>query len=421
LWTRNFVIVCALNFLNFSGMWMLPAMLPLFIRTMGAPTYMLGWVMGLTAIATIISRPLAGLAVDRFGRRRVFAVGTIGMLVTAATYSIMPFYQAILAIRFVQGLAWGLTNTACTTIGADSIAKPRYAEGMGWFQLASSLAMVLSPALSLALFYAVGGAVSSLVCAGFFALSLVCSCFVAYRKTLAPAAGAGLATRGAVRHAAPKTLAPAVGAGPTDAGVNTPARTRRKATDFIKDTLFEKSALLLALLMMLTASAYGIVQTFLPDALDSNAAHDFVGVFFVVMAVAALAARPAFGRWADKRGYFMPALTAFICMAASMALMVGTHELATLVVAAILQGIGYSSGFSLFMALATRHASPERRGTTIATVMVGFDIGSGLTAVALSFLAYYHGYEAIFICGAAIALLGIIVLLARRHTFDAGA
>jgi MFS family permease len=363
---------------------------------MGAPTYMLGWVMGLTAIATIISRPLAGLAVEHFGRRSVFAVGTIGMLASAAAYSITPFYQVILAIRFVQGLAWGLTNTACTTIGADSIAKPRYAEGMGWFQLASSLAMVLSPALSLALFYAAGGVVSSLVCAGFFALSLVCSCFVAYRKTEAPAAEAE----------------------PAGVNVNTPPCARRKAADFIKDTLFEKSALLLALLMMFTASAYGIVQTFLPDTLDNNAAHDSVGVFFVVMAVAALAARPAFGRWADRRGYFIPALTAFICMAASMALMAANRDLVALVAAAILQGIGYSSGFSLFMALATRHASPKRRGTTIATVMVGFDIGSGLTAVALSFLAYYLGYEAIFICGAAIALLGVIVLLAQRHAFD---
>jgi MFS family permease len=445
-------MACVLNFLNFAGMWMLPAMLPLFIHSTGAPTYMLGWVVGLTAIATIITRPLAGLAVDRFGRRGVFSVGTIGMLVTAVGFAIMPFYGAILAIRFVQGLAWGFTNTSCTTIGADNIAKSRYAEGLGWFSLASSLAMVLSPALSLTLFYAVGGTASSLVCAGFFLLSLLCSCFVTYHTVDAKVdrgavdkrseldRGVGLDREVELDRETPNLstleetdeLSSSVSplgsvslsnseqidelSSYTSLSTSAPNSPRRKIAEFIKETLFEKSALLAALLMMLTASSYGIVQSFLSDMLDNSGAHDYVAAFFIVMAVAALGARPAFGRWADARGYFMPAFVSFICMSASMVLLAWSHELSILVVAAILQGVGYSAGFSLFMALATRHAKPRRRGTAIATVMVGFDAGSGLTAIGLSFVAFSLGYAALFIGGAIIALLGTLVLLVRRES-----
>jgi MFS family permease len=388
------VLLCLLNFLNFAGMWMLPAMLPVHILRLGAESWMLGWIMGLTAIATIITRPLAGFAVDRFGRRGVFTVGTIGMIVTCLGFAVMPVLGAVLAIRFIQGLAWGFTNTACTTIAADAIPKPRYGEGMGYFTLASSLAMIISPALSLGVFYALGGGVSALICAAFFCLSLACSCFVSYRR---------VATR---PLRATKT-----------AGEKRTVQTQtRAALRFIRHTLLERSALGAGVCMMLTASSYGLVQTFLPAMLDAGR-QEFVGPFFIVMAVVALIARPLFGRWADTRNYFEPAAAAFICMAVSLMLLALPAHVASLMGAAVLQGIGYSAGFSLFMALATLHIDkPSRRGAAIATVMVGFDIGSGITAVGLGALSASLGFEFIFGLGALVALAGLALVLLRRRS-----
>jgi MFS family permease len=314
-------------------------------------------------------------------------VGTIGMVVTAVSFALVPIVGAVLAIRFIQGLAWGLTNTSCSTIAADTIPKPRYAEGIGFFGLASSVAMIITPALSLAVFYAAGGEVSVLICAGFFMLSLLCSCFITYKKIDKPQK--------------PAERAP-----------------RRSALEFIKHSLLERSALLAGLLMILTASSYGLVQTFVPTMLEGRA-FEGIELFFIVMAVAAFVARPVFGRWADNRGYFEPGLLSFICTAASMIALAFGHDFFWLMIAALLQGIGYSTGFSLFMAMATVKAAPHRRGSAIATVMVGFDIGSGLTAMIFGFVAFAIGYEAIFICGAVIAAVGIIVLLLRRSAVAA--
>ncbi|MDR3137055.1 MAG: MFS transporter [Coriobacteriales bacterium] len=400
LWTRGFVLLCLLNFLNFSGMWMLPALLPLYIHSLGAADWILGLLTALTAVATIITRPLAGWATVRFGRRGVFSVGTIGMIVTSVAFALAPLVSAVLTIRFIQGLAWGLTNTACSTIATDSIPKARYGEGMGYFTQASSVAMVITPALGLAVFTQWGGSAAVLICAGFYLLSLLCSCFIRYRRMPQPS----------------QTLKQTTNAGGAaqEPGTSSPSNRRNhKLLLFITNILLERKALVAAVLMMLTASAYGILFTYLPTMLETRSLGS-AGPFFVVMALSAFVARPVFGRWADKRTYLEPALSAFICMVVSLLALAFVGDMAVLLIAAVLMGIGYSTGFSLFLAAATLGAPLERRGSAIATVMVGFDIGAGLAALCLGAVASWFTYTAVFCAGAAIAAVGLIVLLNFR-------
>ena len=383
LWTAPFVLVCILNFLQFAGMWMLPAMLPVYIHELGAPSYMLGWIMGITAIATIISRPAAGIAIKKYGRRGVFTVGTIGMILTLASFALLPLVGAILAIRFVQGLAWGLSNTACATIGSDNIPKARYGEGFGYFTLASSVAMIISPALALAVFYAFGGAAASLLSAGIFGLVLLVSCFITYHKI-------------------EKTPEPS-------------AKTPFRLISFIKNELFVREAVFAGVMMMFVSTSYGLVQTFLPVAMESRGVEG-IGLFFIVMAVAAVISRPLVGRWADRRNYFEPAVAIFACLAVSLAITAWAQSTEALLAAAVLNGIGYSSGFSLFLSFAPLKASAERKSSAIATVMVGFDIGAGLSSVVLGGLVASQGFEIVFFGGAVIAVVGIVMAYVNRQS-----
>ena len=382
LWTAPFVLVCVLNFLQFAGMWMLPAMLPVYIHDLGAPDYLLGWIMGITAVATIISRPIAGLAITRKGRRGVFSVGVIGMIVTLIGFALFPIVGAILAIRFMQGLAWGFSNTACSTIGSDNIPKARYGEGFGYFSLASSVAMMISPAVSLAVFYAWGGPAASLMCAAIFGLALLVSCFITYHKIEQPPEPA--------------------------------TKKKFNLISFLKDELFAREAILAGVLMMFTSSSYGLVQSFLPVAMETRGVEG-VGLFFIIMAVASVIARPLVGRWADKRNYLEPSVSMFACLALGLALLALAENNEVLWIAAILYGVGYSTGFSLFLSLAPRKVPAKRRSSAIATAMVGFDIGAGLTAVILGGLVASMGYEFIFFCGTAIALAGIVVAVVYRR------
>jgi MFS family permease len=378
LWTRNFTVVVLLNFLLFGGMWMLPSLLPVYIRDLGAPDYMLGWVTALTSVATIIARPLAGVAVDRYGRRGVFTVGVIGMVVTAVTFAFIPIVAAIMAVRFIQGLAWGTANTACATIATDTVPKPRYAEGIGFFSQGSSVALIIAPAISLTVFYQVGGQLSVLICAGFFTLALIASCFITYQSV--------------------------------DKRPPTAPKPQRSAWQFIQNTLLERSALLAGAMMFFTACSYGVVQTFLPTMLELRGVEG-IAWFFVVSAIVALIGRPLFGRWVDAKGYTAPVVTGFITLAIGMAVLCFTTSLPMLLLGAVFQGIGYSTCFSMFMALASKDAPPKRRGSAIATAMICFDVGAGFTALAFGFAIAGFGYGAAFLGAAVLALIAIVVYL----------
>jgi MFS family permease len=410
LWTRDFTALCLLNFFSFSGFWMLPSLLPVYIHSLGAPDYLLGWIAGITAIATVISRPAAGLAVERYGRRGVLVCGLVGMIITSASFAVVPMVGAILAVRFVQGIFWGLNNTAITTVASDNIPKARYAEGMGWYSQGSSLAQILAPALALASFYALGEEVTVTLCAAFFFLALLVSFFIRYRPVVrnrdvdgASRSDAAGGYDGASRSGTADVQPGGIGQAPVPS-----EQDRGGIWNFVKHTLFERRALFAGLMMLFCATAYGAVQSYLAIMVETDGLAG-IEAFFVVAAIASGVGRPAFGIWADKRGYLMPLITGFASTFIGLVLLFLVKDSAMLLTAAALQGLGYSTCFSLVLSVASRSAAPDRRGTATATVMVGFDIGAGLSSVFYGLFASHYGFHAVFAVAAVIPIVAIVV------------
>jgi MFS family permease len=83
LWTRNYVLIVVINGLLFLGFQFYPAALPPYVKSLGASDSTLGWLIAISTIATLMTRPLAGVLLDRLGRRGVFLSGLA--LVTVAS------------------------------------------------------------------------------------------------------------------------------------------------------------------------------------------------------------------------------------------------------------------------------------------------------------------------------------------------
>jgi MFS family permease len=365
---------------------MLPPLLPVYIYDLGAPEYLLGGIAGITSLATIVSRPLAGLAVEYYGRHGVLIVGLAGMVVTSASFAFIPLVGIVLAIRFIQGLFWGLNNTTIATVASDNIPKPRYAEGMGWYGQGSSLAQIIGPALSLGAFYQLGAQVSVSICAAFFLLALLASFFITYRRI-------GTIERTAVKRQIRQS-----------SGIRC----------LIKSTLLERRALFAAAMMFFTATAYGAIQSYLAIMVETRA---IAGVewFFVVSAVFSFVGRPIFGKWADVRGYKQPVIVGFLILAVGLGMLFFVNNTSLLLAAGALQGLGYSTCFSLFLALAGRDVAPNRRGTAVATVMIGFDLGAGGGSVFYGLVAGLAGVQAVFAVAAIMPLAAIVLYLIHRR------
>ena len=388
LWTRSFIMVTLANFFLFCGFGMLPSLLPLHFRDLGAPEAVIGFVAGVYTVACVIMRPLVGVAIDRWGRKGVLGIGLLIMCVASVLFALLPVLGLVLVIRFIQGLGWGMANTASPTLASDIIPQKRFGEGMSWFTQGNAIASVLAPGISLAIYYSFGAQVSVIVSACFFALAFVCSRFVKTPEELA---------------------AEQDGASVNASASKAPAAPRPK---FSLKTFFEQRSILPACIMFFVTACYGAMTSFVP-VMSEFRGIEGVQWFFVIEALSVVGSRPFMGKLVDKRGYRPTAIVGMIGMCLSMATLSSASSFPVLALAAIFNGVGYATCYATFQTMAVAGIEKERRGSATATFYVGYDSGMGLGAICAGLLAGVAGYAVMYRVFACLPFIALAILFAN--------
>ena len=133
-----------LFFLNFASFFLLP----LFVKSLGGTESTVGAVMGTSGVASLAVLPFIGIAIDRFGRRRFFVTGTLGMTVAAMGYLWVDTIGPVLfALRLLQGVSFAAAFTASTTMAAELAPRERRGEALGIFGVSTLLTHALAPAI----------------------------------------------------------------------------------------------------------------------------------------------------------------------------------------------------------------------------------------------------------------------------------
>ena len=403
LFTRSFVMVTLANFFLFCGFGMLPSLLPLHFRDLGAPEATIGFVAGVYTVACVIMRPLVGVAIDRWGRKGVLGVGLLIMCAASVLFALLPVLGLVLVIRFIQGIGRGMANTASPTLASDIIPQKRFGEGMSWFTQGNAIASVLAPGVSLAIYYSWGAQVSVSVSACFFALAFVCSRFVKTPDELAAekAAASGKAATGDEATAPDAEAAAKANA---TAGMEKPARPK-----FSLKTFIEQRSVLPACIMFFVTACYGAMTSFVPVMSE---ARGITGVqwFFVIEAIAVVCSRPFMGKFVDAHGYRPSAVIGMAGMCASMATLSLAQTFPVLALGAVFNGVGYATCYATFQTMAVAGIEKQRRGSATATFYVGYDSGMGLGAICAGLLAGAVGYTVMYRVFACLPLIALLIV-----------
>jgi len=83
-----------------------------------------------------------------------------------------------IALRMVHGVGLSFSNSTTATVASDVICRPRFAEGMGYFGMATALASAIAPALGLSLMEGCGFKALYAVAAAIAVVGLVLFSFV---------------------------------------------------------------------------------------------------------------------------------------------------------------------------------------------------------------------------------------------------
>jgi MFS family permease len=307
--------------------------------------------------AALIARAVFGSLMDKIGRKPVLLAGAVVLIATNLLLFAVSNIAGICAIRFCQGLGWGMASTALATIVSDLVPERRMGEGIGYFALAIVLATSLSIIVGIWLMNFSGFAVMLGFSTVFFVVALALC----------------LPLKVASFHRSQHT-----GSAPG-----------------LWSALFEKKAMLPAFLCFLHSVAFsGIVTFIMLFGVESGIRNVFV--YFIGHVLMILVSRPIVGRIFDRMGHSAVIIPGVLSMMIGLVLLSYSHTVPLLVVASLFYGLGFGTVQPSLQAWAINRSPSHRKGAANGTFLSSIDLGYAIGAVLTGAIASVTSYAVMY-------------------------
>ncbi|MBX9975499.1 MFS transporter [Cytobacillus firmus] len=371
LWTKDFLSISITSFFLFMGFYVLLTTLPLYILDdLKGDETQVGLIISVFLIAAVISRPFTGKWIDEVGRRKILIASLIVFAVSSLLYFWADSTPALLALRFLHGVGFGMATTATGAIVADIVPNERRGEGLGYYAMFMNLAMVIGPFAGLTIVQYASFSWIFALCTVLSFIAIVLGVFVKIPQK----------AESTVKH--PK---------------------------FTLSSLFEKNAVPVAISAGILAFAYSGILSFISVYAKELDLLEAASFFFVVYAAFIIMSRPFTGRWFDAYGENKVIYPAIILFAAGLFLLSQANSTFVFLLSGAIIGLGYGTIVPSLQTVAIKQADPAKRGLATSTFFTLFDTGIGLGSYVLGILAVKTGFSSLYFMLAGVALFGLLV------------
>lgn len=373
LWTRDLVLIILVNLCVFTNHIMSLSTFPFFIQSLGGSEAIAGICAAAFAFVAVIIRPFVGWWLDNGVRKAALVTGLLLLGAAPLGYAFVPVLSMSIAFRMLHGIGLSFSNSTTATVASDVICRPRFAEGMGYFGMATALASAIAPALGLSLMEGFGFGTLYAVAAGIAGIGLVLFAFVRTRK------------------------------------VNVPKKKLNLRTIINRDSLPATATMLV---FMLT---FGALENFVAIFAAENSLPSG-SIYFIVMSVMLLVVRVTLGKLVDQRGEAIFVYTCNAAMLVAFLLLALVPNTATYILSAALAGYAFGGLEPSLQSMAVHTSSDETRGSANSTFLCGYDIGYGLGGGLAGSLITAMGYSSMWmiVSLACVASVLIYVVWARH-------
>lgn len=374
LWTKDFIILTLCNFLLFLQLHMIISTLPTYVQgEFKASSFQVSLFTTLFALSAIAARLYSAKQLEKGNRNRMIYLGVVIILLVTLGYYFAAVMGALLIMRMIFGIGFGMSSTAFPTMASDVIPVKRMGEGMGYFGLSTSLAMSIGPVIGLAILNSSGFTVLT------WATALVILIIAPLSYVLT--------------SKSPKPKVP----------IATPFTNEKKQG-------FNKALIIPSILNMLLAVTYGGIVSFIALFGKENGI-DNAALFFLFNALAILIVRPFAGRIYDTKGHLALVIPGSILVMAGLVLLSNISSTAGLFAAAFLFGLGYGALQPSFQTWMIQVVSPAQRGLANGMFLNTLDFGIALGSFVLGLIATFTGYNLMFRYSALFVLLLLVIYL----------
>jgi predicted MFS family arabinose efflux permease len=352
---------------------------PLYIRSLGASTLLLGLLMGLSSLMGLIFKiPLAALS-DRVGRSKMLFFG----LLVASTYSLLYALASnplqLLPIVVYQAIPFSYFPPVAASIVSDLAPSDRQGDVMGRFLISPSLGMVLGPVLCSLL-------VDHLGYRGLFLAS-----------ALFPLVGSFLLM----------FLPPRV----PRRGLERPS-----VTTSLREVVMDQDILLLSCCRASFSTSHSIFTTlFSLYAVESMGLKPSqVAALFTVRGVTNVVVRLPAGRASDRLGRRLPLIAAYAAIVVVNLLIARPGGLPIIALSLLLYGLAWGTRAVSEWAYLADVVRPEVKTVAFSYLSTVFGIGSMLGSILTGALSMALPYGDIFLLSSLLNLPSIPMILKMR-------
>ncbi|HXP97976.1 MAG TPA: MFS transporter [Telmatospirillum sp.] len=381
IWQKNFSSLLISNGFFFGGFHMLLPTIPLLASGMGGSKTEVGLIAGIFVLSSVITRLFTDFGVRTLGKRNCLLIGIVISLLSTVTYLIAPTVGTLLWIRIVHGVGFGIGTTFYIAIVTDFIPPKRCGEGLGYFGLATTIAMAVAPATGLWVAATYGFQAMFLLSAGCELMAILWLGGCAFSECEGPLVADGRRmTMVSRRHAS------------------------------LIDIVVERGTMFPSLLVLLFGIAYGSVLNFI--AVYANEQHlSSPGSFFILGTVCIFISRLVMGKVYDRKGAAWVVLPGVLLLLGGLVMVAETTSMTLYLGASIFYGLGVGMLYPALQTAIINGVSADRRSGASATFSNALDVGLGGGSVLLGMFAERTSLSAAYLCAAAAMAVLLVVYL----------
>ena len=339
----------------------------------GSDTAIGGTAGGIYVIGGLLSRIVAGKYIEMVGRKKMLLIGLSFALVMSTTYFFVSSIAMLMAIRFLHGMSYGISSTCTSDIVAKLLPQSRRGEGLGYFFLSITIACAIGPLLGMTL-----GSSQNYDAVFFVGL-------VMYSLALVMAL---------ILRVPEETL--------TEEQI-------REAKSFTLNSMFQRSALPLALTVMVFYFSYSGVLAFIASYSEEIGLVETATYFYLSVAAGTLLSRIYAGRIYDEKGPNKVIIPAYVGFIVGMTIFATTSDSLLFLFSGFIIGIGVSIVFSICQSIVVSRTPPRRYGVTTSTFSALNDLGTGLGPSILGILIAAVGFRDMYLVCAFIAFASFLM------------
>ncbi|OOM16058.1 MFS transporter [Clostridium saccharobutylicum] len=356
LWTKNYIFMLFANLFIYLAFYMLTPTLPAYAKLCGGSSLEASLVVSTFSITSLLVRLFIGNIMDKIEVKPLLFLGGIILGASTLSYNYLPL-DAIIVVRVIQGIGWGLASTGAAAIFSNIVPKEKRGEGMGYYSLSMIVSMALSPLIAIEIMN-----LSSFKNIVFISIALVIVGVLFLSQ------------------------------------VNLPKKTSVKSNSSKKFSLadaFEKQAALPSLLcFFLVITLCGIMSYIMLYGKEINISS--IGIYFIGFVAMILITRPFVGKIFDEKGHAVIIIPSAISLIIGLITLSYANSIFMLVVSSLFYGLGYGAAQPSLQAWAVNRSPSNRQGAANGTFLSSMDLSYTLGSILLSFIAEHKSYAVMY-------------------------